>query len=120
LEPDRLKAALKLNQPLAAAYYMKEDLRQAWNQPDKKTGKIFLTDWVDRAGSSMILMLAKMARIIATHFHGILAYYDYPNSTGPLEGTNNNIKTMKRQAYGFRDQQFSNSRSWHFTMQSTL
>ncbi len=29
-----------------------------------------------------------------------------PVSTGPLEGTNNKIKTMKRQAYGFRDQEF--------------
>ena len=36
---------------------------------------------------------------------GIVAYYDYPISTGPLEGTNNKIKTMKRQAYGFRDQE---------------
>ena len=26
--------------------------------------------------------------------------------TGPLEGTNNKIKTMKRQAYGFRDKEF--------------
>ncbi len=30
LEPDRFKAALKLNQPLAAAYYMKEDLHQIY------------------------------------------------------------------------------------------
>jgi transposase len=105
-EPNRLKTALELNQPLAAAYYMKEDLRQAWNQPDKETARTFLTDWVYRAGSSMVPMLAKMARTIATHFHGILAYYDYPISTGPLEGTNNKIKTMKRQAYGFRDNQF--------------
>nr|HDN01259.1 ISL3 family transposase [Deltaproteobacteria bacterium] len=27
-------------------------------------------------------------------------------STGPLEGTNNKIKTMKRQAYGYRDMEF--------------
>ncbi|MCP3940012.1 MAG: transposase, partial [bacterium] len=27
-------------------------------------------------------------------------------STGPLEGTNNKIKTMKRQAYGYRDFEF--------------
>lgn len=26
--------------------------------------------------------------------------------TGPLEGTNNKIQLMKRQAYGFRDQAF--------------
>jgi len=30
----------------------------------------------------------------------------YPISTGPLEGTNNKIKTMKRQDYGFRDKEF--------------
>ena len=35
-----------------------------------------------------------------------MPYYDYPISTGPLEGTNNKIKTMNRQAYGFRDLEF--------------
>ena len=33
-------------------------------------------------------------------------YYDYPISTGPLEGTNNKIKTLTRQAYGYRDFEF--------------
>jgi hypothetical protein len=27
-------------------------------------------------------------------------------TSGPMEGTNNKIKTMKRQAYGFRDHEF--------------
>ena len=105
-EPDRLQAALELNRPLATAYYMKEDLRQIWEQPDKDSAKAFLADWVYRASSSLIPMLMKMARTIAVHYQGILAYYDYPISTGPLEGTNNKIKTMKRQAYGFRDDHF--------------
>ena len=35
-----------------------------------------------------------------------MPYYDYPISTGPLEGTNNKIKTMNRQANGFRDLEF--------------
>ena len=35
-----------------------------------------------------------------------MPYYDYPISTGPLEGTNNKIKTMNRQASGFRDLEF--------------
>ena len=51
-------------------------------------------------------MLEKFADTLQTHQDGILAYYDYPISTGPLEGTNNKIKTMKRQAYGFRDKEF--------------
>ena len=51
-------------------------------------------------------MLHQFARTLRFHARGLLAYYDYAISTGPLEGTNNKIKTMKRQAYGFRDHQF--------------
>ena len=85
---------------------MKEDLRQAWKQPNKEAARQFLVDWIYRAGSSNVSMLFKMARTVALHIDGILAYYDYPISTGPLEGTNNKIKTLKRQAYGFRDHEF--------------
>jgi transposase len=51
-------------------------------------------------------MLMSFAKTLAAHRRGILAWYDYPISTGPLEGTNNKIKTMQRQAYGFRDREF--------------
>jgi transposase len=47
-----------------------------------------------------------MATTLSAYKSGILASYDFPISTGPLEGTNNKIKTMKRQAYGFRDMEF--------------
>ncbi len=40
------------------------------------------------------------------HPDGLLADYDAYITSGPLEGTNNKIKTMKRQAYGFRDREF--------------
>jgi transposase len=43
-EPERLAAALQLNQPLALAYYLKEDLRQIWQQSDKAAAAI-LQDW---------------------------------------------------------------------------
>ena len=33
----------------------------------------------------------------------MLAYLDHPITSGPLEGLDNRIKTLKRQAYGFRD-----------------
>ncbi len=35
-ERARLKEILRLNKPLALAYYMKEDLRQFWEQPGRK------------------------------------------------------------------------------------
>jgi transposase len=47
-----------------------------------------------------------MAKTLDGHRAGLLVYYEYPTSTVPLEGTNNKIKTMKRQAYGFRDHEF--------------
>jgi transposase len=51
-EQQRLSAALELNQPLALAYYMKEDLRQLWIQPDKVTAALVLREWLDRACGS--------------------------------------------------------------------
>jgi len=105
-ESERLQEALRLNQPLALAYYMKEELRLLWSKPDKDEAKTFLADWIKRAAASGIRVLMKFSKTLAAYRTGILAYYDYPISTGPLEGTNNKIKTMKRQAYGFRDQEF--------------
>lgn len=105
-EPRRLEEALRLNQPLATAYYLKELLGEVWEQDDRETGERFLQDWLQQAETSGIRMLHDFAKTMRLHAYGILAYYDYPISTGPLEGINNKIKTMKRQAYGFRDQEF--------------
>jgi transposase len=102
----RLERALALNEPLKIVYYMKEDIRQFWNQSDKKAAEGFLQDWIDRAAVSGIGMLINFAKTLKRHWQGLISYYDYPISTGPLEGTNNKIKTMKRQAYGYRDSEF--------------
>ena len=105
-ERQRLERALRLNEPLALVYYMKEDLRQIWKQPSKFRARLFLEDWLARARVSGIRMLEQFADTLEQHQQGILNYYDYRISTGPLEGTNNKIKTMQRQAYGFRDHAF--------------
>lgn len=105
-EPGRLREALRLNESLATAYYLKEDLRQIWEQPDKRTARSKLLDWYHQALSSGIRVLHDFARTLLKHAKGILAWYDYPISTGPLEGTNNKIKTLNRQHYGLRDGDF--------------
>lgn len=105
-ERERLDEALELNTPLFVAYYMKAQLGLLWSQPDKRTARTFLNAWIQLAGMTGIRMLMSFAKTLAAHREGILAWYDYPISTGPLEGTNNKIKTMKRQAYGFRDHEF--------------
>ena len=105
-EKEHLEKALQLNKPLATAYYLKEDLRQLWSQKTKDKATAFLDDWIIKAKGSEIKMLKDFAGTLDRHRNGILAYYDYPISTGPLEGTNNKIKTMQKQAYGFRDMTF--------------
>ena len=105
-EPERLQEALELNASLFIAYYMKDQLRLLWSQPDKRTARQFLNGWIQLANITGIRILMSFAKTLAGHREGILAWYDYPISTGPLEGTNNKIKTMQRQAYGFRDREF--------------
>ena len=105
-EKKRLEEALTLNKPLATAYYMKEDLRRFWEQPGKRFATKFLDGSIRRAGASGIRMLQQMAKTLALHRSGLLAYYDVKITSGPMEGTNNKIKTIKRQAYGFRDRDF--------------
>lgn len=105
-EQQRLQEALNLNESLATAYYLKEDLSRMWDQPTKVQAGRFLDDWVRQADASGIRGLQTFARTLAGYRSGILAWYDHPISTGPLEGVNNKIKTLKRQAYGFRDPEY--------------
>src|SRR5512135_2008533 len=88
-EKKKLEEALALNQSLATAYYLKEDLRQFWEQPGKRFGTLFLDGWIKRAEASGIKMLQQMAKTLAAHRSGLLAYYDVMITSGPLEGTNN-------------------------------
>ena len=105
-EKQRLKEALKLNEPLATAYYLKEDLRQLWEQEGFAQASEFLNDWIARARCSGVRMLQEFAETLVTHRRGLLNWYHCPISTGPLEGTNTKIKLLQRQASGYRDMEF--------------
>lgn len=105
-ERERLQEALQLNEALATAYYLKEELSEFWEQDAEEEATVFLLDWLARAETSGIKILVGLAKTLRQHALGLLAYYDDPISTGPLEGTNNKVKTMQRQAYGYRDQEF--------------
>ena len=60
-----------------------------------------------KSAASVINMFKQFSKTIAAHRSGILAYFDFNGlSTGPLEGTNNKIKTLHKMAYGFRDIEF--------------
>lgn len=102
----RLDNALAMNEPLSKAYYLKEQLREIWMQPMKSMAEGVLDDWVRQAEQSRIPQLMKMAVTMKAYRRGILAWYDCHLSTGKVEGINNKIKVMKRNAYGFRDDRY--------------
>jgi transposase len=102
----KLDEALHLNEPLLLGWYLKEELRELWNQTSRKKMEAFLKDWCDKAGQTAIGQMLKMAKTLRTHASGILAYADYPITSGKLEGINNKIKTLTKRSYGFHDQNF--------------
>ena len=53
-----------------------------------------------------IPQLQKMAMTVLAYRRGILSWYDCHISTAKVEGINNKIKVMKRNAYGFRDERY--------------
>lgn len=77
-----------------------------WNLPDAEAGKAFLDQWTQEARTLGNRHFAKLADTLDSHRPGLLAYFRHRISTGPLEGLNNKIKVLKRQAYGFRDMAF--------------
>lgn len=105
-EREKLEQILRINEPLSIAYYLKEELRLLWNQDSIEEAKSFLGKWVAKAYASGIFILRKLANSLLAHRSGIFAWYKFPISTGPLEGLNNKIKVLKRQAYGYRDKEF--------------
>lgn len=102
----KLERALQLNEPLLLGWYLKEELRELWNQPSRQKMAAFLKDWCQKAEQTAIGQMIKMAKTLRTHATGILAYARHPITSGKLEGINNKIKTLTKRSYGFHDQNF--------------
>ena len=109
LDPDqlpKLERALKLNEPLSQGWYLKEELSLLWEQPSYEAMNRFLSQWCEQANQSGVRQLHKMAKTLQVHRRGILNWWRHPINNGRMEGTNNKIKTLNRQAYGYRDEDY--------------
>lgn len=110
MEKSRLQNILSTNEPLFKAYYMREDLDMVWQQENKQEAEKQLEYWWRNAQNSGIPILQKVANSIYAYRTGIVAWYDCKTSNAKVEGINNKIKVMKRQAYGYRDDEYFNLR----------
>jgi transposase len=90
-----------MNKPLATAYYLKEDLRMLWYETTPKAARRCLMDWIGQAEASGLEELRKMAATLRRHSKGILAYFRFQITSGPMEGMNNKVKVLLRKMSKF-------------------
>lgn len=109
----RLDQLLQVNAPLLTIHTMKEQFREFWEKDSIDQAIPFLDAWCTDAEKSGVKELKKIATTLMHHSHGLLNYYFHRISCGLVEGINNKIKTLKRQAYGFRDMTYFKLRLYH-------
>jgi len=101
-----LKHLLEVNQALSIAHTMKEQFRLFWVCDSKHSATRFLCWWIVQAMESGVGLLAQTARTLLHYSEGLLSYFEHRIDNGKAEGINNKIKVLKRQAYGFHDQEY--------------
>ena len=110
---EKLDHLLALNESLHTAYLLKEELRTLWDCPSREDAEELFDNWLWKAWSSDIELFVKFANKLSKHRKGILNYFDYRITTGQVEGINNKIKVLKRQAYGYRDKEYFKLRIYY-------
>ena len=105
------KAKARLDRMLAkytdinAAYILKEKLRSIYaNAKTKADAAGLFKDWVEEARATEVDDLVAMASTIEDHLTGILGFWEFRGaSNASVEGFNNKIRWLIKQAYGYRD-----------------
>ena len=105
IELDKLKL---LFEDLGVATFMKECLRRIYSlATDEHMAELAFEYWCKLADESGIQCLKTMAKSIRRHINGILAYWGERQLTSAgMEGFNNKVRWLIRQAYGYRDDEY--------------
>lgn len=97
-EKAKLDQLLQRSKRLAKAYEWKEEFRAIYEQPlTVEEGKHQIQEWLGKART----VYSEAITTIRNHLDGISNYFRNRTTSGAMEGINNRIKLIKRQAYGF-------------------
>ncbi len=109
----RLGALLAVNEPLFLAHSLKEQFQLFWEKDSVEEAEHFLVRWGVDALATGLKPLRRVVKTLHQYKTGLLNYFKHRISNAAAEGINNKIKTMKRQAYGFRDIEYFKLRLYH-------
>jgi transposase len=98
-----LSALVRSNNPLARAWYLKEDFQRFWDYVYQRCAQRHLKAWLWWASHSRLEPFKKFAKMVRAHLDGILAWSTLRISNGALEGMNNKVKLVSHRSYGFRN-----------------
>ncbi|HEX5401686.1 MAG TPA: ISL3 family transposase [Pseudonocardiaceae bacterium] len=97
----------RIGQPILAAWNAKEDLLDllalARTHPDRAVIWTRLSRFYQRCGASGLLELERLANTVSVWWPEILTFLQTGITNAGSEGTNRVIKTVARDAYGFRN-----------------
>ena len=99
-------ALLAENQLLFTLDLIKEKLAEAYRQTSEPVMAEMMTEIIDLCAATGNKHLLWFGRLIENHFEGIIAHATYRISAGKIEGLNNKIKTLRRQGYGYPDDEY--------------
>lgn len=102
----RYKQLIKENELLLTCDIVKEQLDQAYQTTDEDEMVRLITEIIDTCNATKNEHFKWFGRLLLNHFEGIVAHASYRLSSGKIEGVNNKIKTLRRQAYGYRDDEY--------------
>lgn len=88
---------------LLTAYSLKEQFLQVLGATDSASARVALSHWTIAAQNSGLPRFAACANTMVRWSVGILNSFDCTYTNGFTEGCNNNIKVLKRNAFGFRN-----------------
>ena len=109
----KLQSLLDVNKPLFFMYNMKVLLRYFWMFKTPERAREFLYSWCQDAMDCEIGPLARLGKTIDKYKDQILNFFKHRITNAVVEGPNNKIKTLKRQAYGYRDMEYFKLRLYH-------
>ncbi len=101
-----LNEILESHSDLSVCYAMKEEMIELFQLKDTIVAEERWKKWFDAAQNCEIPALVKFAKSKLKRLTGLVAHASFPSNTGKLEGFNNKIKVAKRNAYGFRNNDF--------------
>lgn len=102
-ERERIAQVLADDPALARAWSLKEGLRAVYKRRRPEEAAAALDVWIRDAQASGLRPFQRAGTTLSKWRQEVLNYWRYPITNALVEGKHNRVKTIKRRAYGYRN-----------------